>query len=165
MPSKIIPEYARVRELFDYKDGNLLWRCKPSNLSNSVVIGEIAGGIDKDGKRVVGFDNKKYYAHHLVWIWHGREITDKLITFRDGDTNNTNIENLVESTDSQVRAKAKARKDSSSGLKGVKKVFNGYQARMWINKQLKIFGTFPTPEEAYEAYIKGVEQYFNAEAV
>ena len=78
-----------LKEIFDYKDGNLYW-IKP--LSGKAKHRKIAGNINKKG-RSIGIYNKNYLAHRLIFLWHYGYLP-KYIDHIDGNPRNNVIENL-----------------------------------------------------------------------
>lgn len=154
------PEVERVHELFDYKDGKLFWKAKTSKYDTRTKVGSEAGNLDpRDGSLQVRFDNKRYPLQYVIWAWHGNPRPNGYITFIDGNPQNVSIENLQDVPKGVIMAKAKTRKDSLTGARGVTKVFNGYQARLFFNGELHIFGTFPTVEEAEKVYRESVKNF------
>ncbi len=56
----------RVKELFNYADGNLvrlvgLQGCRK---------GDVVGSKTKNGYLHTRVDGSRYYNHRLVWLWH-----------------------------------------------------------------------------------------------
>lgn len=80
---------AKVKELFDYQDGNLIW--KKSNRNG--WIGKTAGNLQENGYVVIKLNNKFYKAHRLVWLWHGKELPASLDHINRNRADNR-IENL-----------------------------------------------------------------------
>lgn len=136
-----------LRELFDYRDGELYWRRR----SNSkVASGQQAGTINSIGYRVITIKGKKIHAHRLVWIWHGRELPPQ-IDHINGNRADNRIENLRASDYVTNAYNSKLKSDNKSGVKGVSWC-NHYQrwvVQLYHNKQ-KVQGRFKTLEEAKE---------------
>jgi len=108
-------EFDLVKELFDYVDGNLYWR-KKSNKRHSIDVP--AGTIDVNGYRTITLNGKKYRAHRLIWLWHGKELP-KIIDHIDGNKLNNRIENLREATTANNAWNSKIKSDNSSGVRNV----------------------------------------------
>ena len=148
---------ANVKRLFEYREGNLYWKIKPSH---GVQIGDEAGTKTKSGKaRVVRYNNTYYsYGHVIFLMFHG--YRPQLVSFIDRNPLNTRIENLRAASKSQVRCYAKKPQNNTCGYKGVSfnKKINKYSAQ--INKLGKHYnlGFFDTPKEAHKAYCKAAKK-------
>jgi hypothetical protein len=98
-----------------------------------------------------------YEQFFCISLQRGQEI-DHI----DGNPNNNSIDNL-QMVDSSLNnlLKKKARKDSSTGIKGVSKSNNGkgYVAKITYRGNRKHLGTFPTASEAEEAYKKAFDEF------
>ena len=155
--SYITQEY--VRELFEYRNGNLYWKIyKGSNAK----IGDLAGWIDKiRGYRQIRIDGKLCYAHRLIYIYHHRHDVFDEIDHIDGDPRNNRIENLRKATSSQNRMNARKKKanggkDPSSNFKGVhwNKGEKKWVSQITIDKKTKHLGLFISEIEAARSYNK-----------
>lgn len=93
---------------------------------------------------------------HTVLTGFGR--TDHI----DGDTLNNRRRNLRDSTPSQNQANRKLQKNNTTGFKGVCKISGKDKWVAYIRVKGKVInlGTFKTPEEAHEAYMKAALFYF-----
>ena len=87
----------KVKELFTYEEGKLLWKVKKAIRTS---IGEEAGTINALGYRCISVDNKRYYAHRLIFLFH-RGFLPEYIDHIDGDPTNNRLENLRECTRDQ----------------------------------------------------------------
>lgn len=141
-----------LHELFEYKDGNLIYKIKPSNNRN---IGDVAGTIDTKGYRVIKINYKRYMAHRLVWTYHNGEIPTGLqIDHINQIKDDNRIENLRLATHSQNQSNATKNKINKSGFKGVSwhKRSKKWMAMIGHNNKKINIGGFSTPELASEAY-------------
>ena len=107
---------ARVKELFDFRNGNLIWRCG----SGSAKAGSIAGCslLKKQGRFQVCIDNKKYYNHRIVWLWVHGYLPENRIDHIDKNPLNNKIENLREVSQT-CNMRNRKQQNSSSKIKGV----------------------------------------------
>lgn len=105
----------RLKELFDYQDGNLVWKISRGR----VKAGRIAGHLNNhfDYYRVT-VDKKVYFAHQLIFIFHNGYLPEN-IDHADNNPLNNKIENLRPATRSQNMFNAKIHKTNSSGVKNV----------------------------------------------
>ena len=99
----------RVRELFDYRDGELFWK----------TGGGVAGGLNSNGYLRIGVDGKKHYAHRVIWLWNNGYLPEKGIDHINRDRVDNRIENLRESGQTCNLRNTDNRKTNTSGVKGV----------------------------------------------
>lgn len=152
----------RLHEVLDYdpETGWLVWRVG----NHGRKPGKRAGGLKVDGYRRINIDGRSYVASHLAWL-HFYQAPPKgnVVDFKDGDRDNTRINNLREATFSENSRNIGRRRNNSTGLKGVS-VFNSdrnlkhYRSTITIDGKRIHLGLFATPEEAHEAYCKKVAE-------
>ena len=108
--------YKRVKELFNYKDGNLLWKVRKAK---STKIGDIAGCTNDRGYSVIQVDRKLYQTHRLIWLWHHGYLPEGGLDHTNRIRDDNRIENLREvSNQCNVRNTGNY-KTNKSGVKGV----------------------------------------------
>lgn len=149
---------ARVRELFDYKDGALYWRIKPSR---DTAIGAIAGTVRKDGYRAIRFEKKQYLAHRLIFLWHHGQVP-RFIDHIDRNPRNNRIENLRAATHRQNHMNREKQSNNSTGFKGISWIARDkkFQAKIKVGEKHLHLGYFDDPEIAYRAYVKAARKHF-----
>lgn len=144
----------RAREVLSYcpETGELTWRV---SLSNSTLAGQGAGTQDSKGYLQTAVDRRKYRNHRLSWfIYYGVWPKD-MLDHVDGDKTNNRMVNLREANNSHNKQnQRKARSDSGTGIQGVACVKGRYKAYIRSGRVRIVLGTYATPGEAYEAYIK-----------
>jgi len=106
-----------LNELFEYCEGHLYWKSKPSNRVN-IKVGDLAGYKNAQDYMAVGIHGRKYKNHRIIFFMHHGYIPDE-IDHIDGNTLNNKIENLREATHAQNMANKKQYVNSLSGVKGV----------------------------------------------
>lgn len=152
---KITLEQSLLKELFEYKDGQLVWKYKPYNLQH--LIGKIAGGLHGSGYRNIKIGSVSYPAHRLMWIYHNGSIDENLqIDHINGIKDDNRIENLR-----LVTAQQNAYNRSRLNAKGYSwnKKDKKWQASIWLNGSLKYLGSFVDEQEARNVYLKACSQY------
>ena len=151
---------AKVKRLFEYRDGELYWKV---DRGNKVKKGDKAGSIVTISKsRKVYFvtvNSHTYSAGRLVFLmFHG--YLPEYVSFVDGNGTNVKIENLRAATRSQLTTFAKITKSNYLGYKGafLDKRTGKYFAQIMKNKKFYYLGTFDTPQEAHKAYCKAAKK-------
>lgn len=104
-----------VKELFEYRDGDLYWKIRASQ---RVRAGDKAGKVEKRGYRAVSIKRKYYKVHRIIFLmFHG--YLPLLVDHIDGNKLNNDINNLRPATHAQNCQNAKISKTNTSGYKGV----------------------------------------------
>jgi hypothetical protein len=140
-----LPSQARLRELFDYRDGELHRRDK----STPAYWGGRVDGV-------------LYNARRLIWQWHyGNLSTGVKVTSVNNNGLDNRIENLRLATKAEVSRSSGIKKNNACGCKGV---FFHSQLRKWcakisVNYRHIQLGLFDTKEEARDAYCAAAEKY------
>lgn len=141
------PTQVRLREVFDYFDGELYRKCANNRLK--------LVGCESDHAIVVMVDGVLHGVHRLIWIWHNESIPIGMNIHHINDNRFDNrIENLRLANVSDSIRSAGFRKSNTSGLKGaVLSVRNGkWRACIKVNKVQKHLGAFDSKEDAHAAY-------------
>jgi hypothetical protein len=155
--------HKELLETFEYRDGNLFWRIKPRK---GVAIGTRAGyaGANNGQYWIIGFKERTYLAHRLIWFYHtGRWPRDQ-IDHQDGNPRNNRIQNLRECSDAENKQNLGDRRRSNPYTGVYQRRDCGlYEARITVNKQQHALGYFETPEAARDAYLaaKRIHHSFN----
>jgi hypothetical protein len=129
-----------LKQIFEYKNGNLYWKIKISNKNN---IGQKAGSINPQGYNRIRINGKYYAAHRLIFLFHHGYLGE-CIDHIDGNPLNNNIENLRIATKSQNCQNAKLSIRSASKVKGVSwsEKSKKWQVTFGINGKTKYFGCY-----------------------
>lgn len=143
-----------VKSLFHYNPdtGNFTWRapagCRKAN--------DIAGTHSSRGYIQVKIKGKKYSAHRLAWLYVYGEWPKFQIDHINGKRSDNRITNLRDVPRSiNVQNQTVHHKNNSSKLLGVTfhKRKKKFCAQIVINGKKKSIGSYPTPEEAHQAYL------------
>ena len=151
-----------LKEFFDYRDGELYWKESGSGRK----IGNIAGRLRKDGYRGIRINDKLYYAHRLIFLYHYGYMP-QFLDHADGDPTNNNINNIREATNQEnsrnmKRTKSINGKPTSSKYKGVylNKRDKIWVAQIQIDGKQKHLGSFKSESSAAAAYNRAAIKYF-----
>ena len=138
-----------LRELFEYRDGELYWK-QPGK---SRQMGRPAGGINGDGYRRIKINRKLYAVHRLVWVMHGNDPVP-FVDHINGDVLDNRIENLRAATHSQNCMNRRQRSDNKSGIKGVMRKKDKWYGCVTLNYKVYPAGYFDRKEDAAAAVDK-----------
>ena len=150
---------SRLRELVTYfpETGEFVRNVRVANQH----AGTTPGSVNKLGYRLIFIDNKRYRAHHLVWLYvHG--YLPAYLDHIDRDPSNNKLANLREATHAQNmqnRSFSKANKSGFTGVRPHQKLKNRWLAQIRANNKCIYLGTFSTPEEASAAYSTAKVKY------
>ena len=138
-----------LHELFEYRDGHLYWKIKPSR---PVHMGDKAGTMMRQGYINILIKRKPYREHRLIFMmFHG--YMPKYIDHIDLNKINNKIKNLRESTASQNCYNREKRPDNTSGVKGVHFVKDKkrWRARCTVDGKRHLIGDFTNIQDAENA--------------
>jgi len=160
------PRQIYLRERF-YVSGTspsgLRWKVRPLSHFSSVRDWKIfnkrfqhkrVGSINAAGYWVLLIDGKVLRLHRAVYELCYGDIPDAFeIDHIDGNPQNNSADNLRLATHSQNQQnRRKNKRIRVSKLKGVSKCGRKWHARIFKDKVRYSLGSFPTEEEAHEAY-------------
>jgi hypothetical protein len=144
--------YERVRELFDYDDGHLIWKTLRH-------FGKIAGCLHKGKEKgywVVQIDGRQYKAHCVIWLWHYGEYPNHRLDHRNRIKADNHIENLRLATFedlSDEAANGQNRSINSNNKSGCTGVFwnekeGKWQSQIQFKKKTIYLGRYDKKEVA-----------------
>lgn len=142
---------AEVRELFDYRDGDLWWFKRPSN---RVDVSKPAGCIHKiNGYRVIRIGGKLQFSHRLIWLYVHGEFPEDQIDHINGERSDNRIENLRAVTDRENSRNKSKYTNNTSGTTGVswEKQEGKWHAIIRVDGRQKHLGFFDDIDEAIAA--------------
>jgi hypothetical protein len=148
----------RVKELFDYKDGDLYWKI---DVAKNIKAGRKAGVFDNFKYVLITINRKIYKAHHIVWIFH-YGYKPKMLDHIDGNRSNNKISNLREATNAQNQFNRKINSNSKSGVRGVTwcKKSKKWKAQCGLNGEYHYFGVFDNVLDAKKVVQEFQQRHF-----
>lgn len=105
----------RLKELYYYKNGNLLRTVKRGRHEKDTVAGS---RHDKRGYFKLWVDGKFYYLHRLIYLYHHGYLPNE-IDHIDRNPSNNKIENLRAVTRTVNNINQNIKSNNTSGVKGV----------------------------------------------
>jgi len=109
--------YDLIRELFDYhKDGHLVWKVP---ISRSTKKGDRVTYQNTMGYVVVFIENKPYYAHRIIWLWHHGYVPENNLDHINRNKSDNRIENLREVSQQCNMRNSKTNTRNKTGVKGI----------------------------------------------
>lgn len=148
-------EEARRRLAYDPETGKLTWK----QLRNSKRIGEEARSLDVSGYVQVNIAGTMVKGHRLAWLIHFGVWPEGDIDHINGNRADNRIANLRAVTNAvNCQNKRKALPKSKTGVLGVVKVGERYQANIHVNRKKRYLGSYATPDEAHRVYVEAKRQ-------
>ena len=149
-PALIKTPVEIARQLLDYDptNGEFRWKLPVNNAKKKP--GEIAGGFSSNRKywrvSLIGQDIR---AHRLAWYMHYGEDPgpNRLVDHINGNSKDNRIDNLRLATDAENSRNRKIGANNTTGVKGVYKRGNKYEARI-NDKKIDMFDTFKEATKA-----------------
>lgn len=135
-----------LQATFEYKNGTLYWR---EDRKSNKVKNKQAGSVHVSGYIVVRLQNKLYFLHRLIFLYH-HGFLPKNVDHIDGNKQNNKIENLREATTQENQFNAKKSQKNTSGYKNVSFCKNSKKwfVQLRINKKNRYIGYFADIELA-----------------
>jgi hypothetical protein len=149
---------AEAKELFDYVDGELIWK---KNQRNGIQAGKIAGNVNNIGYKKTSYKGVHYLMHRLIFLYHHGYMPE-IIDHIDINKLNNRIENLRAATQSQNCLNIKMRSTNITGVRNVSlcKRSKKYYVSLCINKKTVNFGSYKDLTEATNVAIQAREKYY-----
>lgn len=140
----------RLRALFEYdqETGNFIRRFDA--ISGGSRAGDVAGGLNDEGRVLVRVDGGRYLAHRLAWLYMTGEWPKDMIDHKDMNRSNNAWNNLRECDNGQNKMNASVQANNQLGVKNVHRIKNGsYKVSIAKDKKYhqKIFKTLEAAAE------------------
>lgn len=141
----------RVLEYVDVSSEPPVWIKR----SGRLMPGSEFGTVNERGARQVTILGNRLLYHRLVWFLEKGVWPEGEIDHRDNYPSNNKIENLRDATKTiNTQNIRRAQKNNKTGFLGVTKNRKAFVATIGVESGTKYLGSFTTPEEAHEAYVK-----------
>lgn len=151
MKSKQYPSQNEIKELFEYKNGELHWKKLRSKFSR-YKIGQRAGTISHTGYRDISISKKHFLEHRLIWIYFNGDIPNEMmIDHINGIKDDNRIENL--------RVVSRSINGLNQKSKNVYFDDNGFNVRIQFNGN-RMYKRFDNYEEAKKWAIEKKNEIF-----
>ena len=144
---------------YDPLTGVFVWK----KSVGSVKAGRIAGYIEPNGYRVIGFSGGSEKAHIIAWLlMYGTIPAGLEIDHKNGQRHDNRISNLRLATHRQNMANSRSRQNNTSGFKGVSlfKPTGRWMAYIVVNYKRIYLGYFSHAEDAARAYDDAAREHF-----
>ena len=146
---------ARLREVLLYipETGLFYWRYKPNR---RICAGDEAGAMLR-GRQQIKVDGCIYRSHRLAWLYVYGSMPENEIDHINGNPSDNRIINLRDvAHQHNVQNQRRPHSRNKLGFLGVSRNSHGNGFRARINDEY--LGTFRTPQEAQQEYIRAKRQ-------
>ena len=142
-------DVVRSRLSYDPETGMFTWK-------SGRLKGLQAGCLHRHGYRVIGIDRVQYLAHRLAFFLVYHRWPDPCVDHINGEPADNRICNLREATHGENHQSRALQSNNTSGYTGVcfRKSDHKWIAQIRLKNKLTFLGSFSTPEDAHEAYLK-----------
>lgn len=142
-----VPALVRWDDIFQYDPttGHFYWKSGRHE-------GNKTGYINGRGYICLRFKKRRFYAHRVAWEMSVGPLRGLQIDHINGNRADNRLVNLRPAT--PVQNNANTRKYKGLLPKGVYPKGRKFSAALGLNGKKQYIGTFPTSEEAHEAYCK-----------
>ena len=115
----MLPTQHRLKELFVYKDGELIRRVNKGSAKAGEIAGYVHSSWDNLSYREIRVDGGQYKAHRLVWVYVYGDEPENEIDHIDGDGLNNKINNLRDVPHRHNGRNRRLNHNSKTGVPGV----------------------------------------------
>lgn len=147
---------ARLKELlhYDADTGVFTW------IANTIRIGRVAGGLDKNGYVLIHIDGKRRKAHRLAWLYINGEFPTQYIDHVTCIRSDNRLSNLREASKSENEHNRHKYSNNKAGFKGVSwhAASQKWQSCIKVNGKQKHLGLFDVAEIAHKAYCEAAKE-------
>ena len=157
-PANQVLDQSLVKKFFNYDPltGELTRRLPTSNN----YVGEVVGTLKGKGYLSVGFGNKHYLVHRLIWLYMTGHLPDQVDHINHNGLDNRWC-NLREVNNADNMKNASISRNSTTKINGVSfmKSHNKYRAQITVNRKQIHLGVFEDINDAIKARKAAEVQY------
>lgn len=148
--------HERLLDVLDYNKatGSFFWK---KRISIRIKIGNSAGAIRRDGRRIITIDGETFYAYRLAWFYVTGLMPVDTLDHINGNSSDDRIENIRPATiaenNQNIRRPRQANRAGYLGVHWSKK-YQTYVSQIMANGKRTHIGHFKTAEDAHQAYLE-----------
>lgn len=125
------------------------------------AVGDVAGTLTKNGYVIISVHCLRFMAQRLAFLYMTGNWPTGIVDHKNGCKSDNKWDNLRDATKVLNAGNAQPHADSTTGIKGVFMAPGGkFRSAIGRNGRQVHLGTFPTIEDAHQAYIKAAGDYF-----
>lgn len=143
---------ADITARFKYNPftGDITFKVKPR--CKRLMVGDVAGTVNKSGYRKIQVDGVIFAAHRLAWFMHYGSWPVGLLDHVNGNKSDNRITNLRDCGNGENKVHAKLNKNNRSGATGVRLTrFKSGNSKWKVMLGDRFIGYFHTRDEAIAA--------------
>lgn len=144
---------------YDPDIGDFIWKERSGPKARPGKLGELAGGIDKDGYRIIVVFNQRVKAHRLAFYYMDGYIPEYEVDHINGIRDDNRWCNLREVSRSCNARNSVLSKNNTSGVVGISFYSNRWYAYINDNKKHIRLGSFKNKDDAVRARLKAEIKY------
>lgn len=154
--ARITAERLRECLIYDPETGVFRWR---AGCASGRHVGEVAGGLDVKGYRIIKIDQVSAKAHRLAWLYVTGDHPRGEIDHINGDRSDNRWANLRD-VSADINRQNRRHGTGVTGLLGVSPADKPgtFRASIKVNRKQYRLGVFSTAKAAHAAYLEAKDR-------